>query len=383
MPAYDVTGMRRWHDAAPAAVTHRVPRAAREHRARLPAQRRARGAAQDRRGVRPRGRRAGDRRRSTSATSSPTTSSARWARWGCSACRSRRSTAAWAATTSRSASRSRSWPGSTRRSRSRWRRPCRSARCRSTGSAPRSRSASGCRGCAAGEALGAFGLTEPGGGLRRRRDPRRPRVLDGDEWVINGTKAFITNSGTDITGARHRHRGDRRRPTAAARRSPRSSCRPARRASPCRKKYSKVGWNASDTRELSFADCRVPGRQPARRARPRLRAVPAILDEGRIAIAALGVGLAQGCVDESVQVRQAARGVRPRRSAPTRPSQFKIADMEMRAHTARLAYYDAAARMLRGEPFKRQAAIAKLLLLGDRGRPTPARRPRSTAATAS
>src|SRR5690606_2968173 len=86
---------------------------------------------------------------------------------------------------------------------------------------------------------------------------------------------------------------------------------------------------------------------------------PRILDEGRIAIAALAVGLAQGCVDESVRYA-GQRQAFGRAIADYQAIQFKIADMETRAHTARLAYYDAAARMLAGEDFKRQAAIAKL-----------------------
>jgi alkylation response protein AidB-like acyl-CoA dehydrogenase len=84
-----------------------------------------------------------------------------------------------------------------------------------------------------------------------------------------------------------------------------------------------------------------------------------ILDEGRIAIAALGVGLAQGCLDESLRYAR-EREAFGRPIGANQAVQFKLADMEVRAHTARLAYYDAAARMLRGQPFKRQAAIAKL-----------------------
>jgi short/branched chain acyl-CoA dehydrogenase len=84
-----------------------------------------------------------------------------------------------------------------------------------------------------------------------------------------------------------------------------------------------------------------------------------ILDEGRIAYAALGTGLAQGCVDESVRYAR-TRMAFGRPIGDNQAVAFKIADMEVRAHTARLAYYDAAQRMLRGEPFKRQAAIAKL-----------------------
>ena len=85
-----------------------------------------------------------------------------------------------------------------------------------------------------------------------------------------------------------------------------------------------------------------------------------ILDEGRIAIAALSVGLAQGCVDESVRYAR-EREAFGQPIGTYQAIQFKIADMEVRAHTARLAYYAAAAKMLRGEPFKREAAIAKLV----------------------
>jgi alkylation response protein AidB-like acyl-CoA dehydrogenase len=123
--------------------------------------------------------------------------------------------------------------------------------------------------------------------------------------------------------------------------------------------YSKVGWCASDTHELAFDDVRVPAANLLGERGRGFAQFLRILDEGRIAIAALSVGLAQGCVDESVKYakeRHAFGGPISRYQAV----QFKIADMEARAHVARLAYHDAAARMLRGEPFKRQAAIAKL-----------------------
>jgi butyryl-CoA dehydrogenase len=209
----------------------------------------------------------------------------------------------------------------------------------------------------AGTMLGAFGLTEPGGGTdagATRTTARR----DGGEWVVNGTKSFITNSGTDITGlvtvtAVTSEPGERRAISAII--VPAGT--PGFTAS---KKYSKVGWSASDTRELSFVDCRVPeanllgeeGRGYAQFLR--------ILDEGRIAIAALSVGLAQGCVDECVRY-VAERETFGRPIGSYQAVQFKVADMEARAHTARLAYYDAAARLLRGLPFKKEAAIAKLV----------------------
>jgi len=210
-----------------------------------------------------------------------------------------------------------------------------------------------------GQVLGAFGLTEPGAGSDAGGTTTTARLSeDGSEWVVNGTKAFITNSGTDITGL----------VTVTAvtgvdddgRKEISSIIVPA--GTPgftVSKKYSKVGWNASDTRELSFADCRVPvANLLGERGRGYAQFL-SILDEGRIAIAALAVGLAQGCVDESVKYAK-ERQAFGRPIGSNQAIQFKIADMEMRAHTARLAYYDAAARMLRGEPFKREAAIAKL-----------------------
>ncbi|MFD1934199.1 acyl-CoA dehydrogenase family protein [Nonomuraea mangrovi] len=205
-----------------------------------------------------------------------------------------------------------------------------------------------------GRMLGAFGLTEPGGGSDVPGGMRTTAVLDGDEWVINGTKAFITNSGTDITGvvAVAALTGEREISTILV-----PSGTPGFTVS---KKYSKVGWNASDTRELSFADCRVPSANLLGERGRGYAQFLQTLDEGRIAIAALSVGLAQGCVDESL------RYVRDRRAfghpiGHYQAIQFKVADMEARAHTARLAYYHAASLMMAGKPFKKEAAIAKLV----------------------
>ncbi|OPG08184.1 acyl-CoA dehydrogenase family protein [Microbispora sp. GKU 823] len=212
---------------------------------------------------------------------------------------------------------------------------------------------------AAGEVLGAFGLTEPGGGSDVPGGMRTTAVLDGGEWVINGSKAFITNSGTDITGvvavAAITGRREEGRPEISTILVP--SGTPGFTVS---KKYSKVGWSASDTRELSFADCRVPEENLLGERGRGYAQFLQTLDEGRVAIAALSVGLAQGCVDESL------RYVRERRAfgqeiGRYQAMQFKIADMEARVHTARLAYYHAAERMLAGLPFKKEAAIAKLV----------------------
>jgi short-chain 2-methylacyl-CoA dehydrogenase len=211
---------------------------------------------------------------------------------------------------------------------------------------------------AAGEKLGAFGLTEPGGGSDAGATRTTAR-LDGDEWVINGSKAFITNSGTDITSvvtvtAITGQQPDGRKEISAIM-VPAGT--PGFRVAP---KYSKVGWSASDTHELSFDDCRVPAANLVGERGRGYAQFLSILDEGRIAIAAVSVGLAQGCVDESVRYAR-EREAFGHPIGHYQAIQFKIADMEARAHTARLAYYAAAAKMLRGEPFKKEAAIAKLV----------------------
>ncbi|MGC1210176.1 MAG: acyl-CoA dehydrogenase family protein [Micromonospora sp.] len=210
-----------------------------------------------------------------------------------------------------------------------------------------------------GEALAGFGLTEPGTGSDAGGTQTRA-VLDEstDEWVINGSKAFITNSGTDITAlvtvtavTGTKPDGSKELSTIIV-----PSGTPGFNVAPG---YSKVGWTASDTHELTFDDCRVPAANLLGQRGRGFAQFLRILDEGRIAIAALSVGLAQGCVDESVKYAK-ERQAFGQPIGNYQAIQFKIADMEMKAHTARLAYYDAAARMLAGEPFKRQAAIAKL-----------------------
>ncbi|PRY43967.1 acyl-CoA dehydrogenase family protein [Umezawaea tangerina] len=209
-----------------------------------------------------------------------------------------------------------------------------------------------------GEVLGAFGLTEPGGGSDAGAMRTTARLEDG-HWVLNGTKAFITNSGTDITGlvtvAAVTGTKENGRKEISAIIVPAGT--PGFTVS---KKYSKVGWNASDTRELSFADCRVPeANLLGERGRGYAQFLQT-LDEGRIAIAAVGVGLAQGCVDESLRY-VGEREAFGHKIGEYQAIKFKIADMEVRAYNARLAYYAAAAKMLRGEPFKKEAAIAKLV----------------------
>jgi alkylation response protein AidB-like acyl-CoA dehydrogenase len=209
-----------------------------------------------------------------------------------------------------------------------------------------------------GEVLGAFGLTEPGGGSDAGATMTTATERDGN-WVLNGSKAFITNSGTKITGlvtatAVTGKAQDGRKEISAI---IVPSGTPGFSVS---KSYSKVGWNCSDTHELSFVDCQVPAANLLGTRGRGYAQFLSILDEGRIAIAALSVGLAQGCVDESVRYAK-DRTAFGHAIGEYQAIQFKIADMEARAHTARLAYYAAASKMLRGEPFKKEAAIAKLV----------------------
>jgi len=210
---------------------------------------------------------------------------------------------------------------------------------------------------ASGRALGAFGLTEPGGGTDAGATKTTAQLDDG-QWVINGSKQFITNSGTDITKlvtvtAVTGERDGKKQISSILVPVP----APGFTAEPA---YDKVGWNASDTHPLSFDDVRVPEENLLGERGRGYANFLRILDEGRIAIAALSTGLAQGCVDESLRYAH-EREAFGHPIGHYQAIQFTIADMEVRAHTARLAYYAAAAKMLRGEPFKKEAAIAKLV----------------------
>ncbi|MEI2785622.1 MAG: acyl-CoA dehydrogenase family protein [Candidatus Nanopelagicales bacterium] len=207
-----------------------------------------------------------------------------------------------------------------------------------------------------GQMLGAFGLTEPGAGSDAG-GTTTTAVLDGDEWVINGTKAFITNSGTDITGlitvtavTGERHGRKEISSILVPAGTPGLSI-----AAP----YKKVGWDASDTHEVNLVDVRVAADNLVGERGRGYAQFLSILDEGRIAIAALATGLAQGCVDESVRYAH-EREAFGRPIGANQAVQFMISDMQMRAHLSRLAWRDAAGRMERGEPFKQEAAIAKL-----------------------
>lgn len=205
---------------------------------------------------------------------------------------------------------------------------------------------------AAGRALAAFGLTEADAGsdaaaLRTRA------VLDGDEWVIDGAKAFITNSGTDITSVI----------TVAARTGDDEISTilvPADAAGlTVEPPYRKMGWRASDTHGLVFDGCRVPADHLLGERGRGLRQFLEILDEGRIAIAALSVGVLQGCLDHSL----AHAGERTAFGRPIGANQaiaFKIADMQVAVDAARLLTYRAAWLRDSDRPFRNEAAIAKL-----------------------
>ena len=215
---------------------------------------------------------------------------------------------------------------------------------------------------ASGEALAGFGLTEREAGSDAGGTKTTARLEDG-QWLINGSKEFITNSGTDITRlvTVTAVTDTVTEPDGSVRKMISTILVPA--GTPgftAEKPYNKVGWNASDTHPLTFTDVRVPEANLLGTRGRGFANFLQILDEGRIAIVALATGAAQGCVDESLRYakERAAFGA----AIGTYQSiSFKIARMQARAHTARLAYYDAAARMLAGRPFKTQAAMAKMI----------------------
>src|SRR5580693_4773627 len=179
----------------------------------------------------------------------------------------------------------------------------------------------------AGERLAAFGLTEPGGGS-----------------AITSLVTVLAITGRDV--------GGRKEISSIIIPNGTPGFVPGQ-------EYSKVGWCASDTRELSFSDCRVPAENLLGERGRGYAQFLQILDAGRVAIAALATGLAQGCVDECVRYAR-QREAFGHRLDQHQAIQFAIADMEARAHTARLAWYDAAARLVAGQPIKKESSIAKL-----------------------
>lgn len=209
----------------------------------------------------------------------------------------------------------------------------------------------------AGRGLGAFGLTEPGAGSDAG-STLTSAVRDGDEWVVNGSKCFITNSGTaitrivTITAVTSRDADGRPRisnfviPVG----TPGFLVEPA---------YRKMGWRASDTHGLVFDDCRVPAAHMLGEEGRGFANFLRILDEGRIAIAAMSVGIAQGCLDESVRYAN-ERVAFGRPIGKNQGVAFKVADIATAVEAARMLTYRAAWLRDEGRPFKKEAAIAKL-----------------------
>ncbi|HEY6318713.1 MAG TPA: acyl-CoA dehydrogenase family protein [Acidimicrobiia bacterium] len=204
----------------------------------------------------------------------------------------------------------------------------------------------------AGRALAAFGLTEPDAGSDAGA-MRTRATLDGDEWVIDGTKAFITNSGTPMTSLI----------TVAARTGrDEISCVVVPTGTAGLEigvAYRKMGWHASDTHPLTLAGCRVPADHLLGERGGGLRQFLTILDDGRIAIAALAVGVAQACLEHSVRYA----GERVAFGKPIGANQgvaFRCADVAVMVESARLLTYKAAWLKDTGRPYKQAAAMAKL-----------------------
>jgi alkylation response protein AidB-like acyl-CoA dehydrogenase len=209
----------------------------------------------------------------------------------------------------------------------------------------------------AGRKLAAFGLTEPEAGSDAGNTKTRG-VLDEGEWVINGAKQFITNSGTDISGC-----VTITAVTGQGERGPEISniiVPNGTEGYVIGEPYRKMGWNASDTRPLTFEDARVP---EANLLGPRgegFRQFLQILDGGRISVAALSVGLAQGALDEAIKYAN-ERQAFGKSISKFQAIQAKIADISSQLEAARLLTYKAAIEKDRGENFTLTAAQAKLI----------------------
>ena len=209
---------------------------------------------------------------------------------------------------------------------------------------------------ASGEKLGAFGLTEPEAGSDAGATKTTAVRKDG-EWVINGTKVFITNSGTDITqhvtitAVSGDHGGKKQISNIIV---PKGA-----EGFTVAPPYRKMGWHSSDTHELSFSDCRVPEENLIGDEGEGLRQFLKILDCGRIGVAALSVGIAQGCLDESVKYAK----TRVQFGKPIGKNQaiaFKCADMLVEVELARTATLKAAWMADQGRTYSKEASIAKL-----------------------
>ena len=203
-----------------------------------------------------------------------------------------------------------------------------------------------------GRRLAAFGLTEPEAGSDAGNTRTRAE-LDGGEWVIDGAKQFITNAGTEISGC----------VTITARTADREiSNIVVPNGTPGYEQgdpYRKMGWNASDTRPLSFDGCRVPESNLLGRRGEGFRNFLHILDGGRIGVSAMGVGLAQGALDEALAYAKERRAF-GQPISKYQAIQAKLADVSAEIEAARLLTYRAALLKDRGEPFTLIAAQAKL-----------------------
>jgi short-chain 2-methylacyl-CoA dehydrogenase len=215
---------------------------------------------------------------------------------------------------------------------------------------------------AAGRALAGFGLTEADAGSDAGGTRTTAELVDGD-WVINGTKQFITNSGsaitslvtvTAVTGESKRADGSTKKELTAIivpSGTPGFTVEPS---------YDKVGWHTSDTHPLTFTDVHVPADHVLGERGTGFANFLETLDEGRVAFAALCTGAAQGCLEEALRYAK-SRNVFGHPIGDNQHISFKLARMQARVHAARLAYYDAARRIVAGQSFKMQASLAKLI----------------------
>ena len=208
-----------------------------------------------------------------------------------------------------------------------------------------------------GQKLAAFGLTEPEAGSDAGNTHTRAALEDGD-WVVNGAKQFITNAGTDISGC-----VTITAVTGQANGAKEISNIIVPNGTPgyeAGEPYRKMGWNASDTRPLTFDDCRVPEGSLLGRRGEGFKQFLQILDGGRIGVAAMGVGLAQGALDEAISYSK-ERQAFGQPIGKFQAIQAKIADLSAQIEAARLLVYRAAIEKDRGESFTLTAAQAKLI----------------------
>ncbi|HWF55229.1 MAG TPA: acyl-CoA dehydrogenase family protein [Solirubrobacteraceae bacterium] len=208
----------------------------------------------------------------------------------------------------------------------------------------------------AGRKLGAFGLTEPEAGSDAGNTRTRAR-LDGGEWVIDGAKQFITNAGTRISGhvAITAKTGDPAHPNEISNLIVEQGTPGYEQGEP----YRKMGWNASDTRPLSFDECRVPEENLLGPRGGGFKQFLHILDIGRIGVAAMGVGLAQGALDEALAYAKERRAF-GKPISKFQAIQGKLADMATEIEAGRLLTYKAAVLKDQGKDFTLTAAQAKL-----------------------